>query len=94
MNPPASIEILQPPTALALADGSSLGPFELAEAPTWDAQAGRLWWADIEARSLNSLDFETGSDASLAPRSHHHYDFEQKVCSIGLTRSGRRSSAT
>jgi sugar lactone lactonase YvrE len=83
------VEILQPPTPLAAVDGVALGPFRLAEAPTWDAQAGRLWWADIEARSLHTVDFEAGADAVLAPVRHRHYEFGQKVCSIGLTRSGR-----
>jgi len=83
------VEILQSPMALTGADGTPLGPFQLAEAPTWDAQAGRLWWADIEARMLHSLDFEIGADATLAARQHRQFEFAQKVCSIGLTRSGR-----
>lgn len=89
MSPLAPVEILQPPKPVALADGGPLGPFRLAEAPTWDAQAGRLWWVDIEACSLHSLDFEARADATVSPLEHHRYDFEQKVCSIGLARSGR-----
>lgn len=85
----APVEILQPPTPLTLADGSPLGPFHLAEAPTWDAQASRLWWADIEARTLHSLEFEAGAEPTLQPAEFRSYGFEQKVCSIGLTRSGR-----
>jgi sugar lactone lactonase YvrE len=83
------VQILQPPAPLALADGTPLGPFQLAEAPTWDPQAGRLWWADVQAQQLHSLDFETRADATPAAVEHRRYDFEQKVCSIGLTRSGR-----
>jgi sugar lactone lactonase YvrE len=83
------VEILQAAVPLALADGAPLGPFQLAEAPTWDAQAGRLWWADIEARSLHSLDFDARADGSLSPGGHRRYGFDRKVCSIGLTRSGR-----
>jgi sugar lactone lactonase YvrE len=82
-------EILSPPVPLAGTDGTPLGPFLLAEAPTWDAQANRLWWADIEARSLHSLDFDPAGDAGLIPGEHRRFEFGQKVCSIGLTRSGR-----
>jgi sugar lactone lactonase YvrE len=83
------VEILQPPLPVAAIAGKPLGPFLLAESPTWDAQSSRLWWADIEARSLHTVDFEVGADNVLVPVQHRHYDFAQKVCSIGLTRSGR-----
>ncbi|MCU0765027.1 MAG: SMP-30/gluconolactonase/LRE family protein, partial [Burkholderiaceae bacterium] len=52
------VEILLPPLPLAAADGTLLGPFLLGESPVWDAQAGRLWWTDVEARALHSLAFE------------------------------------
>jgi len=83
------VEILQPPLALADGNGAPLGPFQLAEAPTWDAQANRLWWADIEGRALHSLDFEVRADAAPAAGEHRRFAFAQKVCSVGLTRSGR-----
>ena len=89
MSPPTPVEILQPPVPLADAGGTPLGPFRLAEAPTWDAQAGRLWWADIEDRSLHSLDFDASENASLLPGTYRRYEVEQKVCAIGLARSGR-----
>jgi sugar lactone lactonase YvrE len=83
------VEILQPPRVLADAGGTPLGPFELAEAPTWDAQTGRLWWVDLEARELHGLDFDLAGDAELAVRGHRRFELPQKVCSIGLARSGR-----
>jgi sugar lactone lactonase YvrE len=89
MSPPTPVEILQPPVPLADAGPTPLGPFRLAEAPTWDAQAGRLWWADIEDRSLHSLDFDASENASLLPGTYRRYEVEQKVCAIGLARSGR-----
>ena len=89
MNSLPPIEILQPPLALADDGGAPFGPFQLAEAPTWDAQASRLWWADIEGRALHSLDFEVRADAALAAGEHRRFAFAQKVCAIGLTRSGR-----
>ncbi len=89
MTAPTTVQILLPPTPLATLEGSPLGPFDLAEAPTWDAQANRLWWADIEACSLHCLDFEALADGALRAGEHRRYGFEQKVCSIGLTRSGR-----
>ena len=89
MSPLPPTEILQPPQPLRGDDGTPLGPFDLAEAPTWDAQSGRLWWADLEGRRLHCLDFApvTGDEPSTGR--HRHFDFNQKVCSIGLTRSGR-----
>jgi len=82
-------EILQPPHVLADAGGTPLGPFELGEAPTWDTQTGRLWWVDLEARELHALDFDVGANAELAARGHRRFGLPQKVCSIGLARSGR-----
>jgi len=89
MSPLSPVEILAPPQVLAGADGEPLGPFELAESPVWDAAASRLWWVDIDGMALHSLDFEPGDGAALRPRSSQRHDFTQKVCSLGLTRSGR-----
>ena len=85
----APVDLLQAPAALAMVAGVPLGPFALAEAPTWDAKANRLWWVDIEGMALHALDFLVGDDATLTPRAHRQFEFPQKVCSIGLTRSGR-----
>lgn len=89
MNPPPPVDILQPPGALTGADGEPLGPFELAESPTWDAVNSRLWWADIEAHTLHAMDFSPTPDGALAPGEQRQFHFEQEVCSIGLARSGR-----
>jgi sugar lactone lactonase YvrE len=89
MSSLTTVEILQPPMPLTGPGGTPLGPFRLAESPVWDTQACRLWWADIDACSLQALDFEVGADAVPVPREHRHYAFAQKVCSIGLARSGR-----
>jgi sugar lactone lactonase YvrE len=83
------IEILQPPRVLAGSDGVALGPFELAESPTWDAAEGRLWWVDIEGQALHALDLDHDADGLPAAGAHRRFDFTQKVCSLGLTRSGR-----
>jgi sugar lactone lactonase YvrE len=89
MSPLSPVEVLQPPLALVDVAGEPLGPFRLAESPTWDAQVGRLWWADIEGQALHALDFSIGADEALVANSHRRFDFTQKVCSLGLTRSGR-----
>jgi sugar lactone lactonase YvrE len=83
------VEVLQSPQAIVDVAGQPLGPFELGESPTWEAQANRLWWVDLEGKALHALDFDTGADATLSPREHRHFDFAQKACAIGLTRSGR-----
>jgi sugar lactone lactonase YvrE len=83
------IEILQPPRVLAGSDGVALGPCELAESPTWDAAEGRLWWVDIEGQALHALDLDHDADGLPAAGAHRRFDFTQKVCSLGLTRSGR-----
>jgi sugar lactone lactonase YvrE len=89
MSAPAPIELLQAPVAVATVDGVPLGPFVLAESPTWDQKANRLWWVDIDAMSLHRLEFDVNADATLTPRNHRSFSFAQKVCAIGLTRSGR-----
>jgi sugar lactone lactonase YvrE len=83
------VEILQPPAALAGADGKPLGPFRLAESPVWDAETGRLWCVDIEAQALHALDFDTGAGEALRAHRQQRFDFGQKVCALGLARSGR-----
>jgi sugar lactone lactonase YvrE len=83
------VDLLQGPAALAAVAGVPLGPFALAESPTWDARADRLWWVDIDGMALHALDFDAGDEATLVPRGHRQFDFPQKVCAVGLTRSGR-----
>lgn len=89
MSPLNPVEVLQPPVVLADAGGQPLGPFRLAESPTWDAQVARLWWVDIEGHALHALDFDAGVDPAPVARAHRRFDFAQPVCSLGLTRSGR-----
>ncbi len=84
----APVELLQEPAALEIA-GAALGPFALAESPTWDARSDRLWWVDIDGKVLHAVDFAVNDDASLASREHRSFAFPQKVCSLGLARSGR-----
>jgi sugar lactone lactonase YvrE len=86
-NSPIPVEILEPPRVLAGSDGVAPGPFELAESPTWDAAESRLWWVDIEGRTLHALDI--GADSQPVPGTHRQFDFTRKVCALGLTRSGR-----
>ncbi len=86
-NPLSPIEILQPPRVLAGRDGVAPGPFELAESPTWDALESRLWWVDIEGRALHAVDID--GDGLPVAGTHRHFDFPQKVCALGLARSGR-----
>lgn len=88
MSTIAPVELLQAPVAVDVG-GVPLGPFELAESPTWDARSNRLWWVDIDGAALHGLDFDIGSDAVMTPREHHRFAFTQKVCSLGLARSGR-----
>lgn len=85
----APVELLQRPVAIAAIDGMPLGPFVLGESPAWDAKANRLWWVDIDAMALHRLDFDVSADATLTPRSYRSVAFPQKVCAVGLTRSGR-----
>ena len=37
----------------------------LGEGPVWDADAGVLWWVDIEARLIHRFDPATGADSSI-----------------------------
>ncbi len=89
MSPLKPVEVLQPPAALAAVDGEPLGPFPLAESPTWDAQVSRLWWVDIEGMGLHVLDVDFDDCGRPVLRAHRRFGFAQKVCSLGLTRSGR-----
>lgn len=83
------VELLQPPRAMTSVAGAPLGPFALAESPTWDATANRLWFVDIEGMALHAIDFDVDGDATLNARAQRSFDFTQKVCAIGLTRSDR-----
>jgi sugar lactone lactonase YvrE len=89
MNPPPLAELLTAPAIVHLPDGAPVGPFALGESPTWDETTNRLWFVDIEGRALHALDCDVRADGALAARSHRQFGFEQKVCSLGLTRSGR-----
>jgi len=89
MDSPTPVELLRPPMPVEDAAGTPLGPFELAESPTWDDKANRLWWVDLEGRSLHALDFDVGADATLVPGAHRRFDFPQNVCAVGIARSGR-----
>ncbi len=89
MSTVVPVELLRPPAPLTTVAGAPLGPFALGESPTWDAKTNRLWWVDIEGKALHALDCDVGADAMLSPRAHRRFDFEQKVCAVGLTRSGR-----
>jgi sugar lactone lactonase YvrE len=33
--------------------------YQLAECPTWDERTNRLLWADIQGRSVQSMDWDT-----------------------------------
>ena len=37
----------------------------LGEGPVWDADAGILWWVDIEGRRIHRFDPATGADTSF-----------------------------
>ena len=37
----------------------------LGEGPVWDADAGVLWWVDIEGRRIHRFDPATGADSSI-----------------------------
>lgn len=77
------------PVALTQVNGKPLGPFMLGESPTWDADSGELWFVDIEGRSLHGVVFDADADVVLHARAHRSFEFERKVCAIGLTRSRR-----
>ncbi len=84
-----TVALLAPPQVVAGPGGVDLGPFELAESPVWDAAANRLWFVDIEARALYRLDFAAAADGLPQASGVQRFDFEQKVCALGLARSGR-----
>lgn len=55
--------------------------YSLAECPTWDEKTNRLLWADIQGRSIQSMDWAT--------KSIETYSFDNEVGSFGLTDDGR-----
>ena len=55
--------------------------YKLAECPTWDERTGRLYWADIQGRSIHSMDW--------ASREITTHTFENEVGSFGLCEDGR-----
>ncbi len=55
--------------------------YQLAECPTWDEKNGRLLWADIQGRTIQSMDWATKSITS--------WYFENEVGSFGLADDGR-----
>lgn len=89
MNPITPVDILHPPAPLSAVAGAPLGPFAVADSPTWDAAAGRLWWVDIEGSTLHALDLDFDANGMPVPRAHRNFGFAQKVCAVALTRSGR-----
>lgn len=55
--------------------------YQLAECPTWDDRANRLLWADIQGRSIQSMDW--------ASRKISTFHFDNEVGSFGLTDDDR-----
>jgi sugar lactone lactonase YvrE len=55
--------------------------FGAAESPTWDAATGQLFWCDIPAGTIHSLDIESGQ--------RRRWSFGEPVASFGLADSGR-----
>ncbi|MFN3133026.1 SMP-30/gluconolactonase/LRE family protein [Roseibium sp.] len=55
--------------------------YQLAECPTWDERTNRLLWADIQGRSLQSMDWDT--------RAITTWQFDNEVGSFGLCDDGR-----
>lgn len=54
---------------------------QLGECPTWDERTNRLYWADIQGRSIQAMDWEH--------RTITVYRFENEVGSFGLTDDSR-----
>jgi sugar lactone lactonase YvrE len=54
--------------------------WELAEGPVWDASRGLLWWVDILAGHVHSINPSTGART--------RFDAGDAVGAVGLTRSG------
>jgi sugar lactone lactonase YvrE len=55
--------------------------FRLGESPVWDARDNRLYWVDIPAGQVHSLE--------LASKRKRQWQFEGPVGSMGLTESGK-----
>ncbi|MGX1496007.1 sugar lactone lactonase YvrE [Labrenzia sp. MBR-25] len=55
--------------------------YQLAECPTWDDRLNRLLWADIQGRSIQSMDW--------ASREITTWHFDNEVGSFGLTDDDR-----
>ena len=55
--------------------------YQLAECPTWDDRKNRLLWADIQGRSIQSMDW--------ASREITTWYFDNEVGSFGLTEDDR-----
>ena len=53
---------------------------ELAEGPVWDASRGLLWWVDILAGHVHTIDPVSGART--------RFDAGDPVGAVGLTRSG------
>lgn len=51
-----------------------------AESPVWSQTEGRLYWTDIESRTLWRFDPESGRSES--------WDMPEKVCAVGFRQSG------
>lgn len=55
--------------------------YQLAECPTWDDRKNRLLWADIQGRTIQSMDWES--------RDITTWHFDNEVGSFGLTEDER-----
>lgn len=55
--------------------------YQLAECPTWDDRSERLLWADIQGRTIHSMDWATRQITS--------WTFDNEVGSFGLTDDDR-----
>ncbi len=55
--------------------------YQLAECPTWDDRKNRLLWADIQGRTIQSMDWES--------REITTWHFDNEVGSFGLTDDDR-----
>ena len=53
---------------------------QLGEGPVWDPDRGLLWWVDILAGHVHSIDPSTGART--------RFDADDAVGAVGLTRSG------
>ena len=55
--------------------------YRLGECPTWDERNGRLLWADIQGKTIQSMDWATKAITS--------WSFDNEVGSFGLTNDDR-----